>query len=149
MIKRSKNVGVKMLATLLLLAGASVSWAQATGGTVTPFGGELRGIMKFSGKVVCLDCTISEVHKADPQLPNLYLLKRVGHEQQQAVVSIDTISEPQRWDAVVFPHEVLVRSTDALFQKLTAEANFYKPVSVTGLLRNDRIMDVQDVTVME
>lgn len=148
MTKRSTNVGVKIMATLLLLGGASVTWAQPSGG-VAPFGGELRGIMKLSGKVVCVDCTVSQVHKAQPQLSNLYLLKRVGHNKQRAVMSIDTVSEPQRWDAVVFPHEVLVRTTDAVFKKLTAEANLYKPVSVTGLLRNDRIMDVQDVTMTE
>jgi len=148
MTQLCKILAGSMVATVLLMGGVTESWAQPSG-AVPAVGGELRGIMKFSGTVVCLDCTVNEVHKAQPQLPNLYLLKRVGHEQQRAVVSISTISEPQRWDAVVFPHEVLVRSTDVVFQKLTAEANLYKPVSVTGLLRNDRIMDVQDVTVAE
>ncbi|MGH9426746.1 MAG: hypothetical protein ACRD2L_10660 [Terriglobia bacterium] len=60
-----------------------------------------------------------------------------------------SISEPQRWDAVVFPHEVLVRSTEELFHKLIAEENLYKTVSVTGLLRNDRLMDVENVTFHE
>jgi hypothetical protein len=54
-----------------------------------------------------------------------------------------------RWDVVVFLHQVLVRSTDALFSKLTAEENLYKTVQVTGLLRNDRIIDVEAVTFPE
>ena len=147
--KQTKNLGSRLIAGLLLLGSASLSWAQASGGGVGPFGGELRGIMQFTGKVVCVGCTINEVHKAQPQLTNLYLLKHVGREEQRAVVSVETISEPQRWDAVVFPHEVLVRSTDELFHKLTAEENLYKTISVTGLLRNDRIMDVEAVTFRE
>jgi len=49
----------------------------------------------------------------------------------------------------VFPHQLLVRTTDALFNKLTAEDNLYKTVQVAGLLRNDRIMDVEAVTFPE
>jgi hypothetical protein len=149
MVKLTKVLRSSIVATSLLIGSTSLSWAQASGSGVGPFGGELRGIMQFTGKVVCVSCTINEVRHAHPQLPNLYLLKLVGNEQQKAVVSVETISEPQRWDAVVFPHEVLVRSTDDLFHKLTAEENLYKTVSVTGLLRNDRIMDVENVTFPE
>ena len=150
MTKLAKILGG--MTAVLLLGGVPLTWAQAPASSagVGPLGGELRGIMQFTGKVVCTgDCTIDEVHQANPQLPNLYLMTHVGHEQQQAVVSVENTSEPQRWDAVVFPHEVLIRSTDELFHKLTAEENLYKKVSVTGLLRNDRIMDVSQVAFQE
>jgi len=150
MLKRTKMLWTGISATFLFLSGASLCWAQASGGSgVMPFGGELRGIMQFTGKVVCVGCSISEVHQAQPELENLYLLKHVGNEKQQAVVTVSTISEPMRWDAVVFPHQLLVRTTDALFNKLTAEDNLYKTVQVAGLLRNDRIMDVEAVTFPE
>jgi hypothetical protein len=138
-----------LTAAVLLLCGVSASWAQPASTGVGPVGGELRGIMQFTGKVVCVDCTLNEVRHAQPTLPNLYVLKHVGNENQRAVVTISTISEPMRWDAVVFPHEVLVRTTDKLFHELTAEKNLYKTVQVTGLLRSDRIMDVQGVTYPE
>ena len=150
MRKTIAALSLSFITVCLLLGGISSSWAQAVGSNgIGPFGGELRGIMQFTGKVVCVDCTIKEVQRAQPALANLYVLKHVGNEEQRAVVTISTISEPLRWDAVVFPHEVLVRSTDDLFHKLTAEENLYKTVSVTGLLRNDRIMDVEAVTYPE
>ena len=149
MLKRTKMLWTGISATFLFLSGASLSWAQPSGGGGMPFGGELRGIMQFTGKVVCVDCSMSEVHQVQPGLENLYLLKHVGNEKQQAVVTVSTVSEPLRWDAVVFPHQLLVRTTDTLFNKLTAEDNLYKTVQVTGLLRNDRIMDVEAVTFPE
>jgi hypothetical protein len=67
---------------VLVLGGASLIWAQATGGGVMPFGGELRGAMQFTGQVVCVGCSINEIQRAQPTLAHLYLLKHVGNEQQ-------------------------------------------------------------------
>ena len=61
MLNRTKTLWTGISATFLFLSGASLSWAQPSGGSgVMPFGGELRGIMQFTGKVVCVDCSINQ-----------------------------------------------------------------------------------------
>lgn len=60
MVKRTKTLAFGITAALVPNCAPS-SWAQATG--TLPFGGELRGGMQFSGKVVCVGCTVDEVHR--------------------------------------------------------------------------------------
>ncbi|MGE0824641.1 MAG: hypothetical protein AB7G75_20005 [Candidatus Binatia bacterium] len=148
-MKRIPKLVAYSLVALGLVVYGSTSSLAVPGGGPGPIGGELRGIMQFTGKVVCVDCRLSDVQQAHPELANLYLLTHVGDDQQQAVMEITGVSEPQRWNAIVFPAEVLIRSTNEVFHKLTAEQNLYKTVQVTGLLRTDRVMDVSDVTVSE
>jgi len=144
-----KSLARSTTIALVLFGSTLVCWAQASGGGVGDSGGELPGAMQVTGKVVCVGCTVSDVHRTQPQLPHLYLLKFVGNEQQKAVVSVETVSAPLRWNALFFPHEVLIRSTEDFVHKLVAEENLYKTVSVMGQLRNDGSIDVENVTFQE
>jgi len=96
--------------------------------------------------VVCVGCRVDEVQKAHPELANLYLLQ---HGQDQAVLEVTKVSDPQWWVTIVFPHQLLVRSKDEVFAELTAEKNLFKKVEISGLLRKDRVLDVSSVTIIE
>ncbi|MGE0822413.1 MAG: hypothetical protein AB7G75_02645 [Candidatus Binatia bacterium] len=138
----SRNTCVIVAALLLL--GGSVAYAQAPGGGLGAFGGELRGESRVEGKVLCVDCSIQDIHKAYPDLTDLYLLK---HGKDTAVLHVSRMSNPQRWETIVFPPELQVRGKDKVVQKLTAEKNLWKNVQIEGLLRDDRVLDVVKVTV--
>jgi hypothetical protein len=131
-------------AAVLLLSGATAAYAQGPGAGLGSFGGELRAETRIEGKVLCVGCSVAEVQQAHPDLTDLYLLK---HGHQQAVLTVTSISDPQRWDAIVFPHELYMRGQSKLFHTLTAEQNLWKKVEIDGLLRSDRVLDVVGVTV--
>ncbi|MGE0681364.1 MAG: hypothetical protein AB7P69_10770 [Candidatus Binatia bacterium] len=144
-MKTFHNVTSRNIAAALLLLGSTTTvYAQVPGGGLGAFGGELRGETRVEGKVLCVGCSVAEVQQAHPDLNNLYLLK---HGQQQAVLAVTFVSDPQRWAAIVFPRELHMRSPDALFHELTAEQNLWKKVEIEGLLRSDRVLDVFGVTV--
>lgn len=136
----SRNIA----AAVLLLSSATAVSAQVPGGGLGAFGGELRGETRIEGQVFCVGCSVADVQQAHPDLTNLYLLK---HGQHQAVLAVTSVSDPQRWDTIVFPRELYVRSQNALFHELTAEQNLWKKVEIEGLLRSDRVLDVVGVTV--
>lgn len=133
-----------LVAALLLFSSATAASAQAPGGGLGSFGGELRGESRIEGKVLCVGCSVEDLQKAHPELTNLYLLK---HGQEQAVLEVTNVSDPQRWDAIVFPPELWVRGEDKVLRQLTAEKNLFKKLEITGLLNSDRILDVYNVTV--
>lgn len=133
-------------AIVLLLAGLSPGvYAQAPGGGGLPsFGGELRGATRFTGKVVCVGCSLEEAQRAQPNAAHLYQLT---HKQGQVVMEVNEVSDPQWWSDVVWPPLISVRADDKLFQQLTAEENLFREVEVTGLLRNTRTFDMFRVKV--
>jgi hypothetical protein len=132
-------------ALMLLLIGLSTNvYGQVAGGGVSAFGGELRGATRFTGKVVCVGCTLEGVQSAHPDLHHLYQLT---HNQERVVMGVSQIDEPQLWSYFAWPPQIRVRAKDELFQHLTAEQNLVKEVEITGLLRNTRTLDMFSVKV--
>ena len=134
--------------TAALLHGfTSVAWSQVAGGGRS-FGGELRGITQFTGEVVCVGCSLEEAQKVRARSGDLYLLK---HQEGQVVLSVDAFqdaAEHARWQSIVgLSHQLTVRAPERVFHELTAEANLFKKVIVTGLLRSDRTFDINSVQV--
>lgn len=82
-----------VVAVLLLFSGATAVSAQVPGAGLSPFGGELQGETRVEGKVLCVGCSVAEVQQANPDFTNLYLLK---HGQQQVVMTVTSVSDPQR-----------------------------------------------------
>lgn len=146
------NIIRKVLVTGAILLSLTVRVeGQVPGGGLGSLGGELRGMTQFTGHVVCVDCSLQEAREAHPQLTNLYQLIHVDPEQSQVVMQVETFSDPaerMRWESVVgLSHQLQMRTTDDVFQALTAEENLFKELTVTGLLRSTRVMDVNSVRV--
>jgi hypothetical protein len=99
---------------------------------------------RLTGKVVCVGCTVEEVHKASPDQHDLYLL---SHRRGQVVIEVERASEPQLWRALTVSPQLWVRASDELFTELTAEQNLFKEVEISGLLRNTRTLDMVSVSI--
>jgi hypothetical protein len=62
------------------------------------------------------------------------------------VFEVTKVNDPQRWETIVFPHQLWVRSPEPLFQELVAEKNLFKKVTLSGFLENDRTFDLAAVS---
>ena len=140
----------KMLKTgvtaTLLLAGLTTGAHAFIGisGGATGIGGGGRGALRITGKIVCTNCSLDEVRKAQP---NLYHLYQLTHKDGQAVVEVDTVNSSARWGMLTWPPQLWVRAEDKILQQLTAEKNSSKDIEITGILSNSRTFDVFDVAV--
>jgi hypothetical protein len=145
MTNSGRRIGSGVAAVLLLAGITTGARAQVVpGGAFSSFGGELRGVAQFEGKVVCVGCSLAEVQKAYPNQHDFYQL---SHRKGQVVIEMGTVSDPQVWSYFASPPRIWVRGADQLFEKLTAEKNLFKEVEITGLLRNTRTLDMFGVTV--
>jgi hypothetical protein len=145
----AKNIFAGSMAAALLSLGI-VAGVQGQGPSGVPgsFGGELRGITQFTGRVVCVGCNLEETRQAQPNLSDLYQL---NYEQGRVVMQVDSFSdsaEHRRWESIVgLSHQLHARATDEVLKALTAEENLFKPMTVTGLLRSTRTLDIDSVKV--
>ena len=140
-----KTFTTSLVATLLLAGFTSGARGQvAVGGGVSSFGGESRGVLQLTGKVVCTGCSLDEVRTAQPNLPHLYQLT---HRRGQLVMEVLTVNDSPRWSALTWPPRLSVRANEQILQTLGAEENLLKEVELTGLLRNARTLDVFAITV--
>jgi hypothetical protein len=125
-----------------LLTHADAQVPGVGGGT---FGGEVRGVTQLKGTVVCVGCTLEEAQGAQPQMRHLYQLV---HARGQLVMAVQEVNRSAMWE--VWPHRLLIRTPNQLFQQLTAEANLFKNVELLGLLtRGGRTFDLFEVTLAE
>jgi len=141
-----KILGGSVVATLMSLSIISGVYAQESNGVPGSFEGELRGITQFTARVVCVGCDLAEARQAQPNLNRLYQL---NYEQGQIVMQVESFSdsaEHRRWESIVgLSHQLHARATDSVFKELTAEENLFRPVTVTGLLRSTRTLDIDSV----
>ena len=116
---------------------------QTSGGTPS-FGGELRGITQIRGEVVCVGCRLDEVHSGESDEGKLH---QVSYPGGQLVMKVTWTNEPQRWSALVSSPYLWARVKASVLQQLTAEENLFQELEVTGLLRDNRTFDINEVTV--
>ena len=144
----NKILGGSIAAALISLGVVTGVRGQAPGGLTGSFGGELRGITQFTGHVVCVECDLEEARQAQPDLTDLYQL---NHEQGQVVMQVESFSdsaEHRRWESIVgLSHQLHARAADSVFEELTAEENLFKEMTITGLLRSTRTLDIESVKV--
>jgi hypothetical protein len=138
----------KSLVTVFTLIGiASSAWGQPGYGRPS-FGGELQRFTEFTGRVVCVGCTLDEASKARPRLFNLYQL---NHGQDQVVMQIDSFgdaSDRHYWQSVVgLADMVSIRTARHVFEELTSEENLFKEMTVTGVLHSTRTLDIGNIKV--
>lgn len=139
----------KSVMTAFLLGSLTTSaWGQRPGFGPPSFGGELQRLTEFSGQVVCVGCSLKEARKVRPRLLNLYQL---NYGEKQIVMKIDSFADPSDrhyWQTVVGPSDqVTVRAADAVIDKLTNEENLFREMTVTGVLRSTRTLDIGSVKV--
>jgi hypothetical protein len=142
-MKSFKRITIGVAAALLLAGVTNGARGQVTGGGPSSFGGESRGMTVIRGQVVCVGCTLEEVQKTQPDLHHLYQLT---HKQGQVVLRARTINGFEMWATPLSPR-LAVRSTDSVFQQLTAEENLTKEMEITALLRNTGTLDIATVTI--
>jgi hypothetical protein len=147
------KIAKKILSGSVVVAVMSLSvisgvYAQGPGGVPGTFGGELRGITQFTARVVCVGCDLATVWQAQPGLNRLYQL---NHERGQMVMQVESFTDPaehRRWESIVgLSHQVNGRAPDAVLKELTAEENLFKIMTITGLLRSSRTLDIDSVKV--
>ena len=130
----------------LLLAGGLSSSAYALGG-FGPFGGELRQLTQVNAKVVCTNCRIDEVRKTHPN--SAAKLYQLSHTDGQVVIEVTGLNEEHRWRSIVGQAGLFVRSSHALFEKLTADENRFQEIQLTGLLKSTRTFHLYDIEEVE
>lgn len=129
------------VATLLLLSVVPSAWGQPS--SQLPFAGELRGIVRVRGYVVCADCTLREVRKGQPGLTRLYQLTS---GEKRAVMKVEWVNERAWWESIVgLSHRIPVRGPESVLQKLWAEENLFEDIEIIGLLRPTRVLDISDI----
>jgi hypothetical protein len=80
------------------------------------------------------------------QAPADTTLYELVHEQEHAVLKLETVNNARRWDDINLSQRLQVRGEDELWQKLTAVGNLHKPVALTGILRPTGTLDLSSVT---
>ena len=151
-MKRMKSVrkilGGSVVAIFVSLSIVSGVYAQGPAWVPGSFGGELRGITQFTARVVCVGCDLATVRQAQPGLNRLYQL---NYERGQMVMQVESFTDPaeqRRWENIVgLSHQLHGRAPDTVLQELTAEENLFKPMTITGLLRSSRTLDIDSVKV--
>ena len=128
----------------LLLAGAVTAAQGQVPGGGTSFGGASRGMVVITGSVVCVGCSVEEVRKAQPNEHKLYQL---SHKQRQVVMKVTAVNESAMFEALAWPPKLGVRGPDRLLDRLSAEENLFKEITIVGILRSSRILDVFEVTI--
>jgi hypothetical protein len=143
-----KTLGTGVAAILLLAGLTTGAQGQVPGRGLGSFGGELRGITQFTGRVVCVGCSLEEAREAQPDLTGLYQL---SHDDGQVVMKVESFSdsaEHRRWESIVgLSHQLWVRAAANVFDELTAEEHLFQEMTITGLLRSTRTLDIDSVRV--
>lgn len=132
-----KSIGL----ALLLIGFATSAAGQGTSGPV--IGGESRGITQIRGKVLCGDCNLTDIRGEQSNTHNLYEVKYPGG---QLVFQLEWANEPQRWTDLVSSPQLHARGKASLFQQLTTEENLFRPVEITGFLRDTQTLDIGEVS---
>jgi hypothetical protein len=150
MTSKGRLLGRILVTGAILLSFTGKAESQG-GGRPGSFGGELRGITQFTGRIVCIGCSLQEARKAQPQLTNLYQLSPATSRQGPVVMQVETFPDPherRRWESIVgLSHLLQMRATEQVFKELTAEENLFKTLTVTGLLRSTSVLDISRVEV--
>jgi hypothetical protein len=140
-----------MTEAFLLVVGiiTQSAWGQVgpTGGFESSALGTGDLGVQVRGKVICTGCSLEEARngRSDTLRNHLY---HVVYRQHQLVMEVDWVSHARRWSHYLIPH-LRLRGADDLLAKLTAEENLHKAIALSGILSPSRILDVNNVTVLE
>lgn len=132
------------LAATVLFSGITPSAYGFIGGSGGWGGIERATMMRIKGKVFCTDCDVNEVRKARPHTHRLYQLV---YQHGRAVMQVEWVSNPRRWNHIMWPARVWLRGADEILSKLAAEENLQKEVEISGILSNSRTFDIAEIAI--
>jgi hypothetical protein len=138
----------KSLVVALMLGGIGVTAVAHgfVGGVATGLGESMRTPLRLHGNVVCTECSLEEVRRAQPREHDLY---QFTHKNGQLIFKVTSVNHESMFNALAWPPRLWVRASDETLQKLVAEENLFKPIGITGLLNSTRTFDIAEVTVSE
>lgn len=139
-VRKTVRTGV---AAVLLLGGLTTGAQGLIGAGGADFGPGGGWGIQIRGKMVCTQCSLSEVRKAQPYNSHLYQL---SYRQEQGVMDVGWVSNPRWWNHLTVPR-LRVRGADSLWQKLTAEEHLFTEVELTGRLSPSQVLDMRAVTI--
>jgi hypothetical protein len=143
MVFVSKTLRAGMAVTLFL-AGLTAGAQGDIGAAGSSFGPDSADPVHIRGTVLCAACSLEEVRRTQPRDLVLYQL---SHKQGQLVMRISWVSNPTRWQRVVWPPRLWVRGEDSLVRQLSAEATLFKGIEIQGILSNTRTLDLTSITL--
>ena len=140
-----------LVKTILIGVAASFMLAGITTGTQGFVGpgsslsvmGESRGLTQFRARLICVECSLDEVQKTQPDKRMLIELR---HNQGRVVMQMTWINEGSVCSHIMVPR-MLVRAQPGLFQQLMAEENMFKEVEILGVINRSRTLDMSIVAI--
>lgn len=138
-----KRLQSGLAAGLLLVGAVAVAHSQVVDGG-SSFGASGRGLVTLTGSVVCAHCSLDDVRKAHPYENHYYQL---SHRRGQIVMQVTTTDKTAMFESIAWPPRLWIRGEDSLLDRLGAEENLFKEMTVTGTLHTTRTLDVFDVSV--
>jgi hypothetical protein len=154
-------VSIGFLAILLLSDVGVFTSAQGRDGFVPgSFGGELRGMTRLAGNIICTDCSLDIIKKdLAGQMPDqLYEFQSGTQKVVFRVVAVGDLahtgnqdaSQAGHWQAITGLRKRLpVRTSEALWKTLTAQDNIQKQVELNCWLRSTGTLDIAEMTFLE
>lgn len=100
----------------------------------------------LTGKVICTGCTLDEVRKAQPNIPDTRLYE-VTYDQGQMVTELHWINNPWWRDKLITSHKVRLRADKDLMQQVLAEGNQSKELQATGTISHLGTLYLGDIRV--
>lgn len=151
MTRRKSLFSICLALGALLTNFSTGAQGQGPPGSVSPFGGELRGETRLKGYVVCVGCRLEDARKTQPEAGSLYEFTWAGRggEEDAFVMKVEWLNEPKRWEAIAgLSHRLVARASEEVFRRLTAKENRVHQMELIGLLRSDRIIDIAVVNIL-
>jgi hypothetical protein len=137
---RSWSSGFLALAFVLGLAPGAWSQVAPVPGGLPAIGGSVRGILRITGKIICVDCSADEVRRGPSRPGSLY---EFDSNEGRVVINVTHVNNRARWEAIAgLTQELTIRAPEPILEELTAEENLFREVEITGLLRSTRVVDV-------
>jgi hypothetical protein len=62
-------------------------------------------------------------------------------------MKVTAVNESAMFETLAWPPKLGVRGADKLLDRLSAEENLFKEMTIVGILRNSRTLDVFDLTI--
>lgn len=132
------------LSVVVFLMGLSAC-AQGPNRSIVPSRWSFRALTTIKGAVVCVECSLEEARTAYPDTRDLYELESL---HGQLVMRVDWVSDAVRWTHVTLGNRLWIRADVQVFQQLTAHAHRFQEVEISGLLRDERTLDIARITVI-
>jgi hypothetical protein len=139
-----KTIRIGVTAALLLASTTTLTQGQVSGSESGPEvgpGGDWA--IQLREKMVCIQCSLAEVQKLQPNNSQLYQLT---YRQEQGVMEVSWVSNTRWWNHLTVPR-LRIRGEESLVQKLMAEENLSKEIEVSGILNSSQILDLHAVTI--